>query len=82
MPLPVTDVERELTHTRRVRYEGYKRADGRSVLSGLAVEDDFAVDGLMKPEDAEMAEDLIVAAFADAKAKAEQAAAETTRGWR
>ena len=28
MPLPVTDVERELTHTRRVRYEGYKRADG------------------------------------------------------
>ena len=28
MPLPVTDVERELTHTRRVRYEGYKRKDG------------------------------------------------------
>jgi hypothetical protein len=28
MPLPVTQVERELTHTRRVRYEGYKRADG------------------------------------------------------
>lgn len=28
MPLPVTDVERELTHVRRVRYEGYKRADG------------------------------------------------------
>ncbi|HYN12213.1 MAG TPA: DUF2889 domain-containing protein [Burkholderiales bacterium] len=28
MPLPVPDVERELTHTRRVRYEGYKRADG------------------------------------------------------
>src|SRR3970282_2777608 len=28
MPLPVTDVERELVHTRRVRYEGYKRADG------------------------------------------------------
>jgi len=28
MPLPVTDVERELTHTRRVRYEGYKRRDG------------------------------------------------------
>jgi hypothetical protein len=28
MPLPVADVERELTHTRRVRYEGYKRADG------------------------------------------------------
>ena len=27
MPLPVSDVERELTHTRRVRYEGYKRAD-------------------------------------------------------
>ena len=25
MPLPVTDVERELRHTRRVRYEGYKR---------------------------------------------------------
>ena len=28
MPLPVTEVGRELTHTRRVRYEGYKRADG------------------------------------------------------
>ena len=28
MPLPVTDAERELRHTRRVRYEGYKRADG------------------------------------------------------
>ena len=28
MPLPVTEVERELRHTRRVRYEGYKRADG------------------------------------------------------
>ena len=31
---------------------------------------------LMKPEDVEMAEDLIVAAFAEAKAKAERAAAE------
>ncbi len=28
MPLPVTEVERELTHTRRIRFEGYKRADG------------------------------------------------------
>jgi len=28
MPLPVSTVERELRHTRRVRYEGYKRADG------------------------------------------------------
>src|SRR5215212_5289728 len=28
MPLPVSEVERELTHTRRVRYEGYKRSDG------------------------------------------------------
>ena len=28
MPLPVSEVERELTHTRRVRYEGYKRVDG------------------------------------------------------
>src|SRR5437763_17001569 len=28
MPLPVSEVERELSHTRRVRYEGYKRADG------------------------------------------------------
>ena len=28
MPLPVTEVERELTHTRRVRYEGYRRVDG------------------------------------------------------
>ena len=31
---------------------------------------------LLKPEEAEMAEDLIVAAFADAKGKAERAAAE------
>src|SRR5688572_29911971 len=28
MPLPISEVERELTHTRRVRYEGYKRSDG------------------------------------------------------
>ena len=28
MPLPLQDVERELTHTRRVRFEGYRRADG------------------------------------------------------
>jgi hypothetical protein len=28
MPLPVSDVERELRHTRRIRYEGYRRADG------------------------------------------------------
>ena len=28
MALPIPEVERELTHTRRVRYEGYKRADG------------------------------------------------------
>ena len=28
MPLPLTEIARELTHTRRVRYEGYKRADG------------------------------------------------------
>jgi len=28
MPLPETEVERELRHTRRVRYEGYKRTDG------------------------------------------------------
>ena len=28
MSLQVTEVERELLHTRRVRYEGYKRADG------------------------------------------------------
>ena len=28
MSLPVTEVQRELLHTRRVRYEGYKRADG------------------------------------------------------
>ena len=29
MPLPIPEVERELTHARRVRYEGYKRSDGR-----------------------------------------------------
>jgi hypothetical protein len=28
MPLPVSEVERELVHTRRLRLEGYKRADG------------------------------------------------------
>ena len=28
MPLPASEVERERTHTRRVRYEGYRRADG------------------------------------------------------
>jgi hypothetical protein len=28
MPLPVPEIEREHTHTRRVRYEGYKRVDG------------------------------------------------------
>ena len=28
MPLPVSEVERELTHTRRVRYEGFRRKDG------------------------------------------------------
>jgi hypothetical protein len=28
MPLPEPEAERELRHTRRVRYEGYKRADG------------------------------------------------------
>jgi hypothetical protein len=28
MPLPIPEVERTLTHTRRVRYEGYKRTDG------------------------------------------------------
>jgi len=28
MSLPLTEAERELVHTRRVRYEGYKRSDG------------------------------------------------------
>jgi hypothetical protein len=28
MPLPEIEVERELLHTRRIRYEGYKRTDG------------------------------------------------------
>jgi len=28
MPLPASTVERELRHTRRTRYEGYKRSDG------------------------------------------------------
>jgi hypothetical protein len=28
MSLPDSEVERELRHTRRIRYEGYKRADG------------------------------------------------------
>jgi hypothetical protein len=34
MPLPVTDVERELRHTRRVRFEAYKRADGLWDIEG------------------------------------------------
>jgi hypothetical protein len=34
MPLPIQDVERELTHTRRVRFEGYKRADGLWDIEG------------------------------------------------
>jgi hypothetical protein len=34
MPLPVTDVERELRHTRCVRYEGYRRADGLWDIEG------------------------------------------------
>ncbi|MGH8705331.1 MAG: DUF2889 domain-containing protein [Burkholderiales bacterium] len=34
MPLPIQEVERELTHTRRVRYEGYKRADGLWDIEG------------------------------------------------
>ena len=34
MSLPATDVERELTHTRRLRYEGYKRADGQWDIEG------------------------------------------------
>lgn len=34
MPLPISEVERELTHTRRVRYEGYKRADGLWDIEG------------------------------------------------
>ena len=34
MPLPVSDIERELTHTRRARYEGYKRADGTWDIDG------------------------------------------------
>ena len=34
MALPVTEVERELRHTRRVRFEGYRRADGLWDLEG------------------------------------------------
>lgn len=34
MSLPLIEVERELLHTRRVRYEGYKRADGLWDIEG------------------------------------------------
>ena len=34
MPLPIQDVERELTHTRRVRFEGYRRSDGLWDIEG------------------------------------------------
>ena len=47
------------------------------VLSGKAEMKSIKLDpSLMKPEEAEMAEDLIVAAFNDAKAKVERVAAE------
>jgi len=49
----------------------------RVTLSGRGEMKSIKLDAsLMKPEDVEMAEDLIVAAFNDAKAKAESAAAE------
>ena len=34
MPLPVPDVERELTHTRLVRFEGFRRSDGLWDIEG------------------------------------------------
>jgi len=34
MPMPIPQVARELTHTRRIRYEGYKRADGLWDIEG------------------------------------------------
>ncbi len=34
MALPESEVERELTHTRRIRYEGYKRKDGLWDIEG------------------------------------------------
>jgi Protein of unknown function (DUF2889) len=34
MPLPETEAERELLHTRRIRYEGYRRADGLWDIEG------------------------------------------------
>jgi hypothetical protein len=34
MPLPLLEVERELLHTRRVRYEAYRRADGLWDIEG------------------------------------------------
>jgi hypothetical protein len=34
MSLPVPEVERELLHTRRIRYEGYRRADGLWDIEG------------------------------------------------
>jgi len=34
MPLPVSEISRELAHTRRLRFEGYKRADGLWDIEG------------------------------------------------
>jgi hypothetical protein len=34
MPLPEIEAERELLHTRRIRYEGYRRADGLWDIEG------------------------------------------------
>ena len=49
----------------------------RIVLTGKGDMKSVKLDpSLLKPEDAEMLEDLIVAAFSDAKAKVERAAAE------
>jgi nucleoid-associated protein EbfC len=47
------------------------RLNGKSQMLGIKLDP-----SLMKPEDVEMAQDLIVAAYAEAKSKAEQLAAE------
>ena len=52
MPLPVPDLERELLHTRRVRYEGYRRADGcwdiEAHLTDVKSHDDPLMTGLRR----------------------------------
>lgn len=51
------------------------RVNGQMALVGLTIDP-----GMMKPEEAEIVEDLVIAAVADAKAKVEAMVQEKTQG--